>query len=270
MLGDQVGRVLGDELVAPHGLDQRIFPFVQPAGQAVEGRGQRTDLAAGVLVVATQRGQPLLGIGVPRQVASERHERLHQEPGQKPDRYDHDHAGDEKERDEAPDELVDRGEGLVLRVDGCNDPVRRRHALVGDECFAPIRVQRWLGTLESRSRQARPIQMHDELAVGADDEDVPGLADHRLGDIAEQSRIGEADAARQNRDEAAILREHGCGHHQHHIPVADVGEERFRNDRSLGADGVADVRPPRRVVAAAVWSVGALGKEDALVGEQER
>ena len=207
-----------------------------------------------MLVVAAQRGQPLLGIGVPRQVASERHERLHQEPGQKPDRYDHDHAGDEKERDEAPDELVDRGEGLVLRVDGCNDPVRRRHALVGDECFAPIRVQRWLGTLEtpdraieqrvgccsvSRSRQARPIRMHDELTVGADDEDVPGPADHRLGDIAEQSRIGEADAARQNRDEAAILREHGCGHHQHHIPVADVGEERFRNDRSLGADGVA-------------------------------
>src|SRR6266567_7572831 len=45
VLGDEIGRIFGDELEAAHRLDQRILAFAKTAGQPVEGAGERGDLA---------------------------------------------------------------------------------------------------------------------------------------------------------------------------------------------------------------------------------
>ena len=45
-LGDEVGGILGDELVPVHRLDEGIFSLVQAGGEAIERGRQRADFAA--------------------------------------------------------------------------------------------------------------------------------------------------------------------------------------------------------------------------------
>ena len=63
VLGDQVGRILGDQLVLLHRFDQGVFPITQAGGQAVERAAQRANLAA-----AGAAGQRSDSLGVRRVV----------------------------------------------------------------------------------------------------------------------------------------------------------------------------------------------------------
>ena len=146
VLGDQVGGILGDELIALHRFDQCILAFFHARGEAIERRRQRANFAAAL--VAGQR-RYFLAAGVVGKMSGQGHERPHRMPGQNPDRGDHDHACEQQEFDEAEDQVVDREECFVLGVHGGDDPVRRGYALVGDERLAAVRVQRLLGALEA-------------------------------------------------------------------------------------------------------------------------
>ena len=117
--------------------------------------------------------------------------------------------------------------------------------------------------------QPRPVRMHDELAVAGDDVEISGLADHRLGDVAEHPGMGEAQAAGKNGDQPPILGENRHGQDQHHVRVADVGQERFRNDRLLRAYRILDVLAPEASLPRRPVPVRALGELDALRRKQE-
>ncbi len=282
LLGDQVGRILGDQSIVLHRLDQRILAFVQAGRESIERRGQRMDLArAGV---TRQRRDPLLGGRIACQVAGERYERAHQEPRHDPDRREHDDAGQQQESDEPLHQCVHRAKRFVRRIDRTHDPVRRRDATIRNEGFAAVDLLRQLRSFdaveravelrvrlrgEGRLRQALPVGMHDQLAVRRHDEQIAGLAEHRLRDVAEHSRLSETDAAGQDADEAPVLGEHRCGHDEHHVGIADVGLERLGDHRTALLDRVADVRPPRRVVTAPIRAKRPLREQDAFGGEKE-
>ena len=175
-------------------------------------------------------------------------------------------------------------ECLVLRVDGGDDPFRRLDAVVGNERLPAARVESLLRALETVERaveerigvrrecdlrKSLPVGMHDELAVRRHDVEVPGLADDRLGDVAEHPGMREAEAAGEDGDHPPVLGEYRHGHDQHHVRVAYIGEERFRDDGFLRTDRILDVRPPRRVVAAPAGLERTLGEQDSLVRKQE-
>jgi len=283
-LGDEVGGVLRDELEAAHRLDQRVLALAQARRELIESAGERADVAAPAIGIAGERREALLVVRVATQVPGERDERTHQELREQPHRGDDADAGDQQKGDEAPDQLVDGCEGLVLRIDGGHDPVRRGNALVGDERLAAVgadalaraleavegAVEQRIGPRSERElREPRAVGMHDELAIGGDDEQVARLADRGLGDVAEHPGIGETETAGQDGDEAAVLAEYRGGQHEHHVAVADVGDERLRDHRPLRTDRVLDIGAERPVEAASIRTEGALGELDAPGIEQE-
>ena len=111
--------------------------------------------------------------------------------------------------------------------------------------------------------------MHDEASVRGHDVEISRLADHRLGNISEHPGVGKAEAARKDGDHPSVLGEDRRRHHQHHVLVADIGEERLRDDRLLGANGVPDVGPFRSMVAASISAIRTLGEHYPLGGKQE-
>ena len=91
VIGDQIGGVVGDQLVFVHCFDQRVFPLVQARGKPIERAPQREDFtAAGV---AGQWSDPRIGGAVSREVMRKDYEGPHKIPRQRPDGRDHEHAG---------------------------------------------------------------------------------------------------------------------------------------------------------------------------------
>ena len=91
VIGDQIGGVVGDQLVLVHCLDQRVFPLVQARGKPIERAPQREDFAAAG--VAGQWSDLRIGGGVGRQVMGKDYEGPHKIARQRPDGRDHKHAG---------------------------------------------------------------------------------------------------------------------------------------------------------------------------------
>ena len=111
--------------------------------------------------------------------------------------------------------------------------------------------------------------MHDEAPVRGHDVEISRLADHRLGNVAEHPGVGEAYAARKDSDHPLVLGKDRRRDHQHHVRVADIGEERLRDDGLLSTNGVPHVSPIGSMKAASIGAIRTLGEHDALGGKQE-
>src|SRR5205814_7266277 len=100
-----------------------------------------------------------------------------------------DDKGNQQKLDEVPDQVVDREECFILRVDGGDDPVGRLDTVVGNQCLTAIRVESLFRALEAGEcaieegigerrkcdlREPLPVGMHDELAVRRDYVEVTG------------------------------------------------------------------------------------------------
>ena len=183
-----------------------------------------------------------------------------------------------------PGQFVNRPECLVLRIYGSDDPVRRWNALVGDDGFSTVRFHRFTGSFEAFERpleqridtrregalgKAIPVRVHDQLAVRGDDVQIAGVADHRLGDLAQHPGPGKAEAAGKDGDHLPFLVEDRRGRDQHHVRITHVGDERLRNDRSVCADRIAHVFPFQSIASSPVGSIWALGQLDRFGSEQE-
>ena len=210
VLGDQVGGILGDELIAVHRFDQGVLALFHARREAIERGRQRANFAATLVAdqgrdfLVGRCSSPDVGSGT-RAGASYSRVRTQMATTtstQATSRNSTKCRQQVIDREEAPRSWGRRRQ----RSSSTRGPACRRRAPRGrshpasPRCPRSLpardRTARWLGGAKATVGQAHPVRVHDELALAGNDIEVSGLADHRLGNVAQHPRMGEARGCR--------------------------------------------------------------------------